>query len=254
MPVTVFTVLLYATLTALATGLGALPLLAGRNVPRRWLGLANAAAGGLMLAASFNLVYEGLSYGESLAYGNARVVTGLLLGLALIVASRRALDEREEEEAHIGHLRGAGALKALLIVGVMTAHSFAEGVGVGVSFGGGESFGTFISAAIAVHNIPEGLAISLVLVPQGVSVRKAAFWSIVSSLPQPLMAVPAFLFVETFRAVLPVGLGLAAGAMVWMVFSELLPDALDEATPGAVAASATLSVTAMTAFQAWIGG
>lgn len=253
MATTTYTVLLYATLTALATGLGALPLLATQHVPRRWIGLANAVAAGLMLSASFNLVYEGLSYGERLSYGNARVVTGLLLGLALITASRRALGG-QEEEAHVGKLRGAGALKALLIVGVMTAHSFAEGVGVGVSFGGGASFGTFISAAIAVHNIPEGLAISLVLVPQGVSVSKAAFWSVVSSVPQPLMAVPAFLFVETFRSVLPLGLGLAAGAMIWMVFSELMPDALDEASPGAVAATATVSIAAMTAFQAWIGG
>jgi zinc transporter ZupT len=245
-------VLLYATLTALATGLGALPFLAVERVPRRWIGVANAVAAGLMLTASFNLVHEGLSYGEPLSYGNARVVGGLLLGLALIVASRRALAGREEE-AHVGELRGAGAMKAFLIVGVMTAHSFAEGIGVGVSFGGSESFGTFISAAIAVHNVPEGLAISLVLVPQGVSVGRAAFWSIVSSLPQPLMAVPAFLFVESFRTVLPVGLGLAAGAMIWMVFSELVPDALEDASPGAIAAGATLSVAAMTAFQAWIG-
>lgn len=253
MPATPLTVFVYATVTALATGLGALPFLSWKKIPRRWLGVANAIAAGLMLAASFNLVYEGLAYGEQLSYGNARVVAGLLLGLVLIIASRRALDGREEE-AHVGQLRGAGALKALLIVGVMTAHSFAEGVGVGVSFGGGASFGTFISAAIAVHNIPEGLAISLVLVPQGVSVGRAAFWSVVSSVPQPLMAVPAFLFVETFRSVLPVGLGLAAGAMIWMVFSELVPDALEEASPGAVAVSATLSVAAMTAFQAWIGG
>jgi len=80
------------------------------------------------------------------------------------------------------------ASKALLIVGVMTMHSFTEGVGVGVSFGGGIDLGLFITLAIAVHNIPEGLAISLVLVPRGVSWSRAALWSVVSSLPQPLMA------------------------------------------------------------------
>ena len=129
-----------------------------------------------------------------------------------------------------------------MIVGVMTVHSFTEGIGVGVSFGGGEALGLFIAAAIAVHNIPEGLAISLVLIPRGVSVGRAAAWSVFSSLPQPLMALPAFLFVETFSApLLPLGLRPAAGAMVWMVSAELIPEAVREAPAQRVAAVAVAS-------------
>jgi len=63
-----------------------------------------------------------------------------------------------------------------------------------------------------VHNIPEGLAISLVLVPRGASVRSAAWWSVFSSLPQPLMAVPAYVFVEEFGRLLP--LAAASGRAV----------------------------------------
>jgi hypothetical protein len=100
-------------------------------------------------------------------------------------------------------MSGLDARKALLIVGVMTIHSFTEGVGIGVSFGGDQALGLFISLALAVHNVPEGLAISLVLVPRGVGWVRAALWSIFSSLPQPLMAVPAFYFVEVFRPLLP---------------------------------------------------
>ena len=107
-----------------------------------------------------------------------------------------------------------------------------------------------ITLAIAVHNVPEGLAISLVLVPQGYSVFWAAIWSIVSSLPQPIMAVPAFAFVEAFRPILPAGLGFAAGAMIWMAFSEILPDALEDASPGSVATAVTIAVGAMVVFQA----
>ena len=112
-------------------------------------------------------------------------------------------------------------------------------------------FGTHV-LAIAVHNIPEGLAISLVLVPRGVGWFRAALWSIFSSLPQPLMAVPAFLFVDAFRPLLPYGLGFAAGAMIWMVFSELMPDALEEASSNLITVVVTLSVVAMIAFQVLI--
>lgn len=105
-----------------------------------------------------------------------------------------------------------------------------------------------------MHNIPEGLAISLVMVPRGMPVWKAAGWSIFSSLPQPLMAVPAFLFVEIFKPFLPVGFGFAAGAMIWMIFSELVPDALEDATPNQVAIAVVLSISAMIAFQQLIGG
>jgi zinc transporter ZupT len=235
-------VFLLALLTAAATGLGALPFLLGKHPTQRWMGASNALAGGLMLAASFGLVYEGV------ALGLWRTLLGVVLGLAFIVLTRRLL-QQEEPHLSFAKMESFDARKALLIVGVMTLHSFTEGVGVGVSFGGGEAFGLFISLAIAVHNIPEGLAISLVLVPRGVSVGHAALWSIFSSLPQPLMAVPAFLFVGFFEPLLPVGLGFAGGAMIWMIFSELIPDALEEASSNFVAVVITLSVAAMVAFQ-----
>jgi len=109
-----------------------------------------------------------------------------------------------------------------------------------------------IVLAIAVHNIPEGLAISLLLVPRGAGWGRAASWSVFSSLPQPLMAVPAFVFVEAFRPLLTYGLGFAAGAMIWLVFSELVTDALEEASSNLVAVAITLSVVAMIAFQVLI--
>jgi len=139
---TVLSVFLYASLTALATGLGALPLYLMRDVPDRWVGLGNAVAAGLMLSASFNLVFEGIRYGMP------RTMIGVLLGLGGIVLSRKLLPK--EKVPSVGDLAGAGAIKAVLIVGVMTVHSFAEGIGVGVSFGETSEFGAFISLAIAV--------------------------------------------------------------------------------------------------------
>jgi zinc transporter ZupT len=216
--VSVGTVFFAALGTALATGLGALPFAFRLRPPRAWLALATALAAGFMLAASAGLVWQGWSAGPG------AVGAGLAAGALFIAVSRQLLSR--DREVHFGLVTGADARRMLLIVGVMTIHSVTEGVGVGVSFGEGQGFGLAIALAMAAHNVPEGLAISLVLVPRGVSVRSAAGWSIFSSLPQPVMAVPAFLFVETFRGLLPFGLGFAAGAMLWMVAAELVPDAL----------------------------
>jgi ZIP family zinc transporter len=239
-----WTVFWAALVTALATGLGALPFLITKRVNRKWLAVANAVAGGLMLGASHGLISEGYHTSE------LRTVMGVAAGVAFIAVFHRIIDN--QTDFAIGQLSGADATKALMIVGVMTLHSFTEGVGVGVSFGGGQRLGLLITIAIAVHNIPEGLAISLVLVPRGSSVWRAGLWSIFSSLPQPLMAVPAYLFVLFFQPVLPFGLGLAGGAMIWMVIAELLPDAFEDASAPLVASVATLSFGAMLAFQAWL--
>ncbi len=236
----VLTVFLAALGTAIATGLGALPFLVTRTAPRSWLGLANAAASGVMLGASASLLIEG--GGRSIPV----VALGALVGVVFVWVAHRGISD---DPVAFGVLRGADARKAILLVGVMTIHSFAEGIGVGSAFGDGDELGILIAVAIAIHNIPEGLAISLVLVPRGVGVARAAAWSVFSSLPQPLMAVPAFLFVEEFRSVLPAGLGFAAGAMIWMVARELLPEALEQAPVRAVVPVCLAALAAMAAFQ-----
>jgi len=240
----VVTVVVAASVTAIATGLGALPFVVFPRLGRVAAGRANAAAAGLMLAASFALVDEGLSIAPALA------IVGLVTGLAAIVASDRLLTRTGVHD--IADLADANAAKAMLILGVMTAHSFAEGIGIGVSFAGREGLGAYITTAIALHNVPEGLAIALVLVPRGTHVYKAALWAIFTSLPQPLMAVPAFVFVDLFRPMLPIGLGLAAGAMIWMVLGEIFPDAVADLPAEHAAAAATLAFTTMIAIQAWL--
>jgi zinc transporter ZupT len=234
-------VLAAALLTAVATGLGALPFLVVRSLSLFWVSIANAVAGGLMFAATHSLVAEGI------ALSPGRLILGMALGLAGILFAKRWLDDAEHAE--IASLSGMNARKGFLIIAVMTAHSFAEGVGVGVSFGGSAELAAFITAAIAVHNIPEGLAISLVLVPRGTPVWKAATWSIFTSLPQPIAAVPSYLAVEAFEPFLPVGFGIAAGAMIWMVFAELIPDANKNASSSTVGMVVTLSFALMLAFQ-----
>lgn len=237
-------VFFYALITAVATGLGAVPFFFVKKLTRKWLGISNAVAAGLMLAASFGLIYEGLNYDLWMTIG------GALAGLLFIMFSQKIIDRNSNLK--LANISRVDSSKILLVLGVMTIHSFTEGISVGVSFSGSLDLGIFITTAIAVHNIPEGLAISLVMVPRGTSPLKAMGWSIFSSLPQPVMAVPAFLFVEIFRTYLPAGLGFAGGAMIWMVFAELIPDANEDADPRTVATTVTLSVALMILFQVLI--
>ena len=230
-----------ALATALATGLGALPLAFTPHPGTGRLATANALAAGFMVGAAGGLVVEGMRGGVG------RTLIGVAVGWGAMGLVDRVAGGQGEPQ--FGALRGADATRALMIVGVMTAHSTAEGVGVGVSFGSTQAFGLLIAVAIAVHNIPEGLAISLVLVPRGLSVRRAAAWSVFSSLPQPLLAVPAFLFVETFQSLLPAGLGFAAGAMTWLAVTRLVPEAVRGSARIRVAAVALPAAAAMLVFQ-----
>uniref|UniRef100_A0A0D9WF55 Zinc transporter n=1 Tax=Leersia perrieri TaxID=77586 RepID=A0A0D9WF55_9ORYZ len=152
-----------------------------------------------------------------------------------------------------------------LAAGVMLAASFdlvqegqAYGSGSWVVFGilsGGffiwlckkflEQYGEVSMLDIKVHNIPEGLAVSMLLSSKGVSPQKAMIWSIITSLPQPIVAVPAFLCADAFQKVLPFCTGFAAGCMIWIVIAEVLPDAFKEAAPSQVASAGTLAVAFM---------
>lgn len=207
-----------------------------------------------MIAASYSLFVEGCTADEpedvSSIASEFRTALGALCGLAFIYSTKQFLDQHEDVK--VGALGGADAKKVLLIFFVMTLHSFAEGVGIGVSFGGahGSQLGVFISASLAVHNIPEGLAIAVVIMPKGTATwLTASLWAIMTSIPQPLMAVPAFLFVDFFAAILPVGLGFAGGAMAWVAFLELLLEAYEDTNMITTACVSTMSLACMLFLQ-----
>jgi len=241
------------SLMALASGLGAAPFFLVEKVDRKWLGIANALASGVMMAASFGLIKEGLEQAEKDPSSSSlvRLVLGMGMGLAFIVASQRLL---EGHEVTMGSLHGMDAKRAMMVMGIMTLHSFSEGLGVGVSYGGeqGHRLGMVTTAAIAVHNIPEGLAVALVAVPRGESKWRAAGWAVLSSLGQPIVAVPSYVFVEWFSWLLPIGLGSAAGTMIWMVIAELIPDAIKASDAHTVGTVFTISLIVMTTIQALI--
>ncbi len=241
-------VFVYGLVTALATGAGALPFAFTGRVSPLLVGRLNALASGLMLGASFGLLAEGTRF------GGWETFVGANLGVLFILGTNRWLQGHHRHPGQPGGGASDGVRRMILVVTVMTVHSFAEGVAIGTAFGGGMTLAAFITVAIAVHNVPEGVAISAVLRSNDVGVARCAGWSIVSSLPQPVMAVPAFLFVDAFAPALPYGIGFAAGAMVFMVLLEILPEAYDKASVREIGAIASLSLIAMLLFQRLVAG
>ncbi len=217
----VWQVFIVALATDLATGLGAIPFAFVRDLSRRWQGLAYAAAGGMMVSASvFALSEQGLRRGAAW-----EIVLGLLAGSLFYWWTARKVHQNHFQ---LGDLNSKDSRQALLMLVTMFVHSIPEGIAIGVGYATGEyRFGLLLATAIALHNVPEGIAISLPLRAKGVSVGKCAWYAILTSVPQPLAAVPAFLLVSVFQPLLPVGLGFAGGAMMFLVITELLPEALE---------------------------
>ena len=214
-----------AIISMLATGLGPLPLLWGGDRLHKLLGEAYAFAGGLMVAASFfNLMAPGLERANVM-----QLAAGVFLGCLAFWAADKAIRDREW---NLWDLEKAGSRRIALILGTMFVHSLPEGIAIGVAFGSGEAgFGIYMAVAITIHNIPEGLAIGVPMRSEGLSVGRASFWAIFSSLPQPIGALPALLAVWAFRPLLPYLLGFAAGAMMFLVLAEMLSEALEQTNP-----------------------
>mmetsp|Transcript_112082 Transcript_112082/g.167795 ORF Transcript_112082/g.167795 Transcript_112082/m.167795 type:complete len:319 (-) Transcript_112082:7-963(-) len=246
----------YGWLTAVSTGLGAIPLAFAPNLASFWVGISNAVAAGMMIAASYSLIYEGCNFDDphdtSAIPITIRTAIGGLVGLIFIVSTEKVL--ADYEDLSVGGLAGADAKRALLIFFVMTLHSFSEGVGIGVSFGGvhGSELGVFISTSLAVHNIPEGLAMAVTMMPRGTSLLTAMVWAILTSIPQPLMAVPSYEFVHHFIPILPAGLGFAGGAMAWVAIFELLKEAIEDSGLLTTCVVSTTSLIGMHFLQEFI--
>eukprot|EP00879_Flechtneria_rotunda_P013200 GHRR01013785.1.p1 GENE.GHRR01013785.1~~GHRR01013785.1.p1 ORF type:complete len:724 (+),score=288.83 GHRR01013785.1:145-2316(+) len=225
---------------------GVLPYFFMNKLSKPWAGLANATASGVMLTASFGLLAEGAPY------GGGYLIAGMLLGVLFVKLSQEHLEQYEV--GSFEQLAGADARKVILFLAVMAVHAVGEGGGVGVSFAGqrGWAQGTLVTLAIGLHNVPEGLAVATVMAAKGTPPSRTLLWTALTALPQALVAPPAFVFVDTFKAMLPLAMGFAAGCMIWIVLAELLPDALEAVEAERVATFATGSAAWLQALSVFI--
>ena len=240
-------VLIVAIASDLATAVGVLPAFFLQTVHGRFQGLATACAGGMMLSASlFALADEALNRGSPFV-----VSAGMIAGAMFFAAAARFVSTRQWQ---MGDWSVAESRQPILLVLTMFVHSAPEGLAIGVGYATGESrFGLLLALAIAVHNVPEGTAVALPLRARGASMARCAGYAILTSLPQPILAVPAFLLTSLVQPLVAPSLGFAGGAMIFLVVSELLPESLEAASRLEVAWAFTLGLVGMLGFTAALG-
>jgi ZIP family zinc transporter len=210
--------LLAACGTALATGLGAIPVfLLGSRAKRLTPLLLGFAAGAMGVAAIAGLLLPALEEGTP-----AEVIAGLVVGAGFVWFARQRLDR---DVGFMGR-DGAGARTSALVFVVLFVHSLPEGLAVGTAFASDRSgLSLFVILAIALQNVPEGTSVAIPMQEAGFS-RGRQFWAAVAtSAPQPVGALIAFFAVEEVSGLLPFSFAFAAAAMGALVAVELLPKA-----------------------------
>lgn len=216
-------------LCATGTAVGALPVLFMGELSGRWRDRLLGFGGGVMLAATvFSLLVPALEVaGEQgfTAWGAGALASiGLLLGAAALLGLGRVLAQRQSVGA-AELQRGALAPGTLLFVIAIMLHNVPEGMAVGVAAGAGLSGADGLAIGIALQDVPEGLIVALVLASAGMGRGKAVLIGAASGLVEPLFAVLCAWLVGVSHMLLPWGLALAAGAMLFAVIHEIIPEA-----------------------------
>lgn len=212
-----------------ATALGAVAAIALRDISARTQDTMLGFAAGMMLAASsFSLILPGIEAARQLS-GNPLLAAGIVvLGLGLGVALMIGLDRFVPHEHTESGRRGPEVERinrVWLFVLAITLHNLPEGMAIGVSFANGDmQVGLPLTTAIAIQDIPEGLAVALALRVTGISALRAAMIAIASGLMEPVGAVVGLGISSSFALGYPIALGLAAGAMIFVVSHEVIPE------------------------------
>jgi zinc transporter, ZIP family len=216
---------LLATLgTWLLTALGTVPVLFMRDAPRRLMDAMMGMAAGIMVAAScWSLLQPAIDLG-----GPVRAAAGLLAGGAFLYIADQFLPHLHPEfpdEARPEGSQTQAWRRATLLMFAITLHNFPEGLAIGVAFAADEP-GAAVALAIGIglQNIPEGLAIALPLRREGMSRGRAFYYGQLSAVIEPVAGVLGAALALAVTAILPYAMGFAAGAMLYVVVEELLPE------------------------------
>ncbi len=226
-----FTLLIIASLfTYLLTAIGAAVVFCFKSINQRALDIMLSTSAGVMVAASFwSLIIPATTLAEELWHNSWLFPSlGFLLGSSFIAISSLIIDNKLPKAINKKHI--------ILITGVMPIHNIPEGLAVGVSFSAlrmGINSCTLSSAlmmalGIGIQNIPDGIAVSTPLYRNGMSKQKAFLIGQSSGIMEFLAAIIGYFIAITVRNTLPLLFAFAAGAMITVVISELIPDVNQE--------------------------
>jgi ZIP family zinc transporter len=213
----------------LATTLGALPAFVLKGLKQKHEDAMLGMAAGMMLAsAAFSLLLPGIEAGTTIAgsplAGAALVVAGMAMGVMLMLGLDAFTPHEHTQTGPCGpgHER---CDRIWLFVMAIAIHNLPEGMAVGVGFAQGDlSVGLPLATAIALQDIPEGLAVAMTLRAIGTPVWKAVGIAAIGGLLEPVGALIGVSLVGSSAMAYPVGLGLAAGAMLFVVSHEVIPE------------------------------
>ncbi len=203
----------------LATGAGALPVLFTKKVSDRLLDVMLGFSAGVMLAATFfSLIIPAIDLS-----GVWVAVFGIIIGAVTLHLVDRLIP-------HFHPALGAEGppsrlSRVWLFALAITIHNFPEGLAVGVSFGSGDvAAGFVVATAIGLQNMPEGLAVALPLLREGYSRRRSLWYGMLTGLVEPVGGLLGVALVSIFHQILPWALAFAAGAMLFVVSDEIIPE------------------------------
>ena len=210
------------------TALGALPALVLRSIPQRVEDAMLGFAAGMMLAASaFSLLLPGLASAKELTGSGGLAAAVVVFGMTLGVLLMLGLDEFTPHEHENTGPCGPGhetCSRVWLFVFAIALHNLPEGMAIGVSFSQGDmTVGLPLTSAIALQDIPEGLAVALAMCAAGFRAPFAVLVAIGTGLLEPVGALIGVGLASGLAIAYPIGLGLAAGAMLFVVSHEVIP-------------------------------
>jgi ZIP family zinc transporter len=213
----------------LATALGALPALVVRQVSERAQDVMLGFAAGVMLSASFfSLIVPGLEAAGSQGATAVGAVTLISFAILFGAACLWSIHRFAPHEHFIAGREGLDTDKLRriwLFVIAITLHNFPEGLAVGVGFGGGDvGRGTALAIGIGLQNVPEGLAVALALLAMRYGKVQVLAVAAATGVVEPIGGFLGITAVTAARSLLPWGLGFAAGAMIFVISDEVIPE------------------------------
>ena len=213
---------------SLGTAIGSMGIFLVSSLSRRLEdGLLSAAAGVMLAATFFSLLLPSLEMGAPLygPTGAAFVAAGGILLGALTLHLIHARVPHEHFQLGLEGAPNTSLSRIWLFVIAIALHNFPEGLAVGVSFADGQwSSGASLTVGITIQNMPEGLAVSVALLSVGYSKARCCGIGILTGLVEPVGALLGALAIAFIEALVPWSLAFAAGAMLFIISDEIIPE------------------------------